>query len=404
MTALKGIRVLDFSTSGPGNFATMILGDLGADVILIAPPEASDVRVSATSYAEGEGGEAYQWSMGNVLSVLSESLNRNKRSMTLNLKTTEGRNIFYELAKSVDVILDGFRPGVTERLGVDYQTIKKMNPRIIYCSMSGYGYDGPYRDLPGHDINYLALAGALDMIGQLNGPPVIPMNIVGDWCTSLHAVIGILAALAERQKGGNGQFVEISYLESVLSVLTPFHYDYLNNGTIYKRGETFYNGRNPFYNVYPTKDGKYITIGCNEPGFWQNLCRVLGREDFIPYQYAQDEKKEEITSWLRETFLTKNRDEWFDFLKDKNIPIGKVYSSDEVFKDPHIVSREMVIEMNHPIKGKIKHVGSPFKLSDTPAKITGPAPRLGQHTEEIFTEILKYTPKDLVRLREQNII
>jgi len=404
MMALEGIRVLDLSTTGPGNFSTMILGDLGAEVILVAPPATSDARVSATSYAKGEGSDTYHWSMTNALKILAGSLNRNKKSITLNLKATDARNIFYELAKGADVILDGFRPGVTERLGVDYQTIRKINPKIIYCSMSGYGYDGPYRDLPGHDINYTALAGALDMFGQRDGPPIVPMNIIADWSASLHVVIGILAALAARQKTGYGQFVEITYLESVLSLLNPFHYDYLNYGTVYRRGETAFNGANPFYDIYQTKDRKYFTIGCNEPQFWENLCRVLGRDDFIPHQFTQGAKKEEITSWLKETLLTKTRDEWFEFLKDKNIPIGKVYSSDEVFNDPHIISRQIVVEIDHPTEGKIKHIGIPFRLSDTPGKIRSVAPEIGQHTQEILTEILQYSKENVAKLKEQNII
>ena len=402
--ALEGLKVLDLSTLGPGNFSTMILGDLGADVTLVGPPAVGDIRVSAASYAKGEGSDTYRWSIANVLGVLSESLNRNKKSMTLNLKTTEGRSIFYGLAKKADIIMDGFRPGVTERLGVDYQTIKEINPKIIYCSMSGYGHSGPYRDLPGHDINFIALTGALDMIGQPDGPPAIPMNIIADWCTSLHAVIGILASLEARKKTGSGQFIDITYVESVLSVMTPFHYDFLNNGTIYKRGETFYNGGNPFYSVYKTKDGKYFTIGCNEPVFWKNLCLLLGREDLIPYQYAQGEKKGEISSWLKDIFLTKTRDEWFEALKDKNIPIGKVYAIDEVFNDPHFISREILVETIHPTKGKSRHVGTPFRLSDTPGKVRSSAPIPGEHTDQILSEVLNYSDEEVARFREQHII
>ncbi len=404
MMALEGLRVIDLSTLGPGNFATMILGDMGAEVILVAPPATSGARVSAGAYARGEGSDTYHWSITNVLKVLNESFNRNKKSMTLNLKSAEARTIFHELAERTDVIVDGFRPGVTDRLGVGYQDIRKINPRIIYCSLPGYGADGPYKDLPGHDINFAALGGALDMIGEPGGPPVIPMNVFADWNVSLHAAIGILTALVARQKTGEGQFIEITYLESVLSILNPFHYDYLNYGTIYKGGETFYNGGNPFYDVYQTKDGKYFTIGCNEPLFWENLCRVLGREDLIPYQYAEGAKKEEIISWLKNTFLTRTRDEWFEFLRDKNIPIGKVYSSDEVFKDPHIISRKIVVEVDHPTKGKIKHVGIPFHMSDTPGKIRTVAPETGEHTREILTEILKYSRERVNKLKEQNVI
>lgn len=406
MMALEGLRVLDLSVLGPGNFTTMILGDLGAEVILIAPPAASsDIRVSMAAYAKDEGADTNPWSMANVLKVLFETFNRNKKHLTLNLKAPKGLDIFYALAKVSDVVLDGFRPGVAERLKVDYNTLKKMNERLIYCSMSGYGHDGPYRDLPGHDINFIAKGGALDMIGSPGGPPAIPMNIVGDWCTSLNAAIGIFAALVARERTGRGQFVDITYLETVLSVTAPFHYDYLNYGTLYRKGETFYNGGNFFYGAYETKDGRYLSVGCNEPVFWKNLCAVLGREDLVPYQNASGEKREEIIAWLKETFLVKTRDEWFEFLKDKNIPVGNVYGIEEVFRDPHIQSRRILEELDLPSGGKVKHIRSPYRLSDTPPKIRAVAPEQGQNTEEILLKIVGLKDKEEVqRLREQNIV
>ncbi|MFC1925508.1 CaiB/BaiF CoA transferase family protein [Chloroflexota bacterium] len=404
MMALEGLKVIDLSTLGPGNFATMFLGDLGAEVILVAPPTGSNVRVSASSYAKGEDSDTYHWSMENALKILNESLNRNKKSITLNLKAKEGHDIFCRIAREADVIVDGFRPGVTKRLGIDYESIREINPKIVYCSMSGYGHTGPYRDLPGHDINFSALAGGLDMVGERGGPPAIPMNLFADWSTSLHAVIGILTSLAAREKSGHGQFVEVTYMESVLSMLNPYHFDYLNYGTVYRRGENFYNGANPFYDVYQTKDGKYLTIGCNEPVFWENLCRTLGREDFIANQFTQGAKKQEIITWLKETFLTRSRDEWFDFLKEQNIPIGKVYSSDEVFTDPHINQRGIVLEIDHPKGGKVKHIRIPFRLSDTPSKVSSPAPETGQHTDSILADMLNYTREDIDKLREGNVI
>ncbi len=404
MMALEGIRVLDLTTLGPGNFATMYLGDMGAEVIVVGPPPKSSVRVSASAYATGKDSDTYHWSMANAIKVLVESLNRNKKSITLNLKADEGREIFCKLAEQSDVIVDGFRPGVTKRLGVDYESISKINPGIIYVSMSGYGMNGPYRDLPGHDINFSAFGGGIDMVGQKDGPPAIPMNLFADWATSLNAVIGILTALTARGKTGRGQFVETSYLDTVIGMLNPYHFDYLNYGTIYKRGDNFYNGANPFYDAYETKDGKYLTIGCNEPAFWANLCRVLGREEFIPEQFTQGEKKQEIIAWLKETFLTKTRDEWFEELKDKNVPIGKVYSSDEVFTDPHVIERDMVKVIDHPTGGKMQYIKLPFKLSDSRGKITSPSPETGQHTDDIFTNMLNFSKEKIRNLRESNVI
>lgn len=404
MNALQGLKVLDLSTLGPGNFATMYLGDLGAEVMLIAPPPGSNVRVSASSYAKGKDSDSYHWSMANALKILNESLNRNKKSITLNLKAKVGHDIFCELARRSDVIVDGFRPGVTKRLDIDYESIREINPKIIYCSMSGYGLNGPYRDLPGHDINFSAFGGGLDMVGEKGGPPAIPMNLFADWSTALHAVIGILTALASRQSTGYGQFIEVSYLDSVLSMLNPFHFDYLNYGTVYKRGENFYNGANPFYDIYQTKDGKYFTIGCNEPVFWENLCRTLGREDFIPHQFTQGATKQEVVDWLKQTFLTRTRDEWFDLLKDQNVPIGKVYSSEEVFTDPHISQRGIVTEIDHAKGRKVKHIRIPFLLSDTPGQVRSPAPEIGQHTRHILTDMLNYTEEEVDRLEEQRVV
>jgi alpha-methylacyl-CoA racemase len=270
--------------------------------------------------------------------------------------------------------------------------------------MSGYGVDGPYRDFPGHDINYASFGGGIDMVGEKDGRPAIPMNVFADWSTSLNAVIGILTALAARQKTGRGQFVEVSYLETVLGMLNPYHFDYLNYGTIYKRGDNYYNGANPFYDVYETKDGKYLTIGCNEPAFWVNLCKALGRDDLITEQFTQGTKKQEIIAWLKETFLTKTRDEWFEELKDKDIPISKVYSSDEVFTDPHIIARGVVAEIDHPKGGKVKYIKLPFRLSSTPGKITSPSPETGQHTDEILADMLSYTKTDIAKLRESHVV
>lgn len=393
---LEGIKILELCRVAPAAYATMILGDLGAEIIKIEqayepgfPPVGSGVSPMGE---EGEREAAYQ------------ALNRNKKSIVLDLKTEEARKIFYQLAQEADVIFETFRPGVVERLGVDYETVSKLNPRIIYCSLSGYGQKGPYQNLPGHDLNYISLAGALSMIGPRDGPPSIPLNLIADYAGgSFHVVMGILAALVAREKTHKGQYVDIAMMDGVISQLTLIAYEYFYKGTIPQRGKDFLTGGKPFYNVYQTKDGKYISLGCLETHFWENLCRALGREDFIPYQHAKDEKQEEIFAFFRQIFLTKTRDEWFELFEDKNIAIGKVYSLDEVFTDPQVLHRQMIVEVPHPSLGKVKQVGIALKFSDTPGEIRSTAPLLGQHTDEVLQQ-LGYNKSQIEELRGKGVV
>jgi crotonobetainyl-CoA:carnitine CoA-transferase CaiB-like acyl-CoA transferase len=300
MLALKGINILDLLPTRvyPGAFSTWILGDLGAEVINIEPPPEARAQVAKTIMALTDEEERKR--------AAYDPINRNKKSVALNLKTEEGRHIFYQLAEKADIIVEGFRPGVVKRLGVDYETIAKINPKIIYCSMSGYGQDGPYHDLPGHDINYVAMGGALNLIGDREGKPVIPLNLVGDIAgATLHATVGILTALIARGKTGKGQHIDISYTDSVISLVSiMLSRDYFQNEIIPKRGESCLSGAYPYYSIYETKDGRFVTIGCVEPWLWENLCRVIGREDFIPfyiehehfYQPPENRKWEEISA------------------------------------------------------------------------------------------------------------
>ena len=399
MLALEGIKILDLTWQGPGPFCTMILGDLGAEIIKIGPPPTASAR-QATRKA-GRREVAYQAS------------NRNKKSILLNLKAEEGRNIFHQLAGETDVIVEGFRPGVVNRLGIDYQTIRKINPRIIYCSITGYGQDGPYRDLPGHDINYISIAGALNLIGEADRQPIIPLNLIADYgAGGMSAVIGVLSALIARGKTDKGQYIDISLTDSVISLLTQVVLDhYFQSGVIPKRGKHPLSGAYPYYNVYETKDRKFITIGCLEPWLWGNLCREIGREDFIPFCRQPDhslhepegEKWQEISFFLKQFFLTRTRDEWFEILSQKDIPIGKVYSLDEVFADPQVLHRKMVIEVEHPTEGKIRQAGIAIKLSDTPGNVRSLPPVLGEHTDEILTG-LGYNKQRINELRQKGII
>lgn len=400
MLALDGITILDLSGGYPPAFGTQILGDLGAEVINIEGRPARTEPPAGVTDEEVRRAAAYRTS------------NRNKKSIGLNLKSEAGRHVFYQLAETADVIVDPFRPGVTKRLGIDYPTINKINPRIIYCSITGYGQDGPYRDLPGHDINYISIAGALSLIGEAGSQPVIPLNLLADFGgAALHATIGILAALMARVQTGKGQYLDISYTDSVISLLTFIASSYFQSNVVPQRGELRLGGSYPYYTIYRTKDGKFITIGCSEPWLWANLCRAIGKEEFIPFHLEpehdfhppEDEKWQEISTYLKQHFLTKTRDEWFEFLSKKDVPIGKVHSLDEVFADPQVLHRQMVIEVEHPTVGKIKQVGMAIKLSDTPGKVRSLPPVFGEHTNEILIG-LGYSEQRINELRQEEAV
>lgn len=362
----------------------MLFADYGAEVINICSPR--QAKMSLTKKPKNV------WSFEGQLDLIQESLNRNKKSVTLDLKSNEGHELFLDIAKKADVVIEDFRPGVVKRLGVDYDTIRELNPGIIYCSLSGYGQDGPYRDLPGHDVNYTGMAGALDLIGEFGGPPVIPMFFLADFAgAALHSTIGILMALLARTNKGEGQYIDISFVDSLMTLLTPLAYAQLNQGITARRGETLYSGSFPCYSVYKCADGKYITIGCFEPWLWKNFCRALSVEEFIPFQMEGGVKKDDIFSSLKTIFLKMERDEWFEFLKDKNVCVGKVYSLDEVFNDPQVLHRHIVQEVKDPVRGVLKHLGPTIKLSKTPGSIRNSAPVPGQNTEEITRRFGKRT-------------
>jgi len=400
MSALDGIHILDLTWQGPGPFCTFILGDMGAEIIKIGAPAAAGARQTSIK----KGGER---------ELAYEAIHRNKKSLQLNLKSDEGRNVFYKLAKNTDVIVEGFRPGVAKRLNIDYPTMSKINPGIIYCSITSYGQDGPYSNLSGHDLQCISIAGVLDLIGESDGPPIVPLNLIADYGGGgKDAAIGILSALIARGRTGRGQFVDISLTDSSLSLITEvLSTPYFMDGVVPKRGEHDLGGAYPYYSVYKTKDGKYITLGCVEPWLWAKLCKEIGKEEFIPFDWLRertskeddDKQAKEIFASLRKVFLSKTRDEWFETLGSKDVPIAKVCSLDDTFKDPQILHRQMVIEVEHPTEGKVKQMGISVKLSDTPGTVRRTAPTDGEHTDEILAG-LGYSSEKIKELHEAGIV
>jgi len=389
--ALEGIRVLDMAWQGPGTFCSTILGDLGAEVIKVyeARPERRG---------------------GPLLLMYPDSPIfpgwRNCKTMGVNLKADEGREIFYALSKTADVFIEGFRPGTTRRLSADYDSLSTVNPRIVYASLSGYGQDGPYRDVVGHDINYISIGGFLGTLGSSGQPPPIPRTVIADFAAGgMSAAIGILAALMAREKTGRGQYVDVSMADAVVALMMPVLLPALLGETVSEQGETIATGeeQRPWYNVYETKDGKYISVGSVEPWFYSNLCSLLGCEDFIEHQYAEGEKREEILQYFKSTFLTKTRDEWVAILREKDTCVAPVYTPREVIADPHLRAREMIAEVDHPTLGRAKQIGSMIKLSESPFEVRSWGQRFGQHTDEILVE-LGYDKARIKQLREAEIV
>jgi len=333
--------------------------------------------------------------------------------MTLNLKDPAGQAILRELVKSYDVLVEGFRPGVMQRLGGDYETLKKLNPRLVYCALSGYGQDGPYRDYPAHDLNYLSLAGVANLIGPPEGPPAIPLNIVADYAgATMHGVAGIMFALFARERTGEGQFVDVSYLDTTISLLaaTPNVRDYFADDVTTARGKGIFGGEYAYYGFYETKDRKMISIGCTEPWLWENLCDAIDRPDLkdcrmkpVDFSAPVTERHGYARAELQSLFLTKTRDQWFDLLTKADVCIGKVYDVPEVFQDPQVRHRQMAVDLDHPVAGKVTQAGIAVKLSGTPGSIRSFAPALGQNTEEVLGA-LGYSAARIAELREKRVV
>jgi alpha-methylacyl-CoA racemase len=395
---LSGIRVLDLTKLAPGPFCTMILGDLGAEIIKIEEPGPPSGRRAQQAGKAGTQGLAAGFS-GSPFNAL----NRNKKSIGLNLKSGPGKEIYLRLAQRADVVVEEYRPGVAARLGIDYEKLSARNPRLIYCAITGYGQDGPYRDLVGHDLNYIATAGALSLLGRPGQPPTIPHNLIADYAGGgMHGAIGVLAALMARTQTGRGQYVDISMMDGSVALLAQSLATFFATGHVPRRGETMLDGGIPNYNVYATRDGKFITVGALEPWFFANLCRAVGREEFIEHEFNPD-KRAEIHAAFSEIFKTKTRDEWFEILSKTDICVGRMNTLDEVAGDPQVTARKMVVELDAPGGQKVRQVGISVKLSDTPGSIRSLAPQLGQHTDEVLGE-LGYGAEQIAKWRADGAI
>ncbi|MBO5587474.1 MAG: CoA transferase [Acidaminococcaceae bacterium] len=373
MGPLQDIRVLDMSRLLPGPFCTRLFADMGADVIKIEEPVKGDY---SRDFVPRRGDFAC-WFM---------EVNRNKKSVALDLKKEEDRRLFLELAKTAQVVVESYRPGVMKKLGVDFETVKQVNPKIVYCSITGYGKQGPLVKQADHDIGYQSLAGLISLSGEKDGKPSIPGVLAADMQASAMAGMSILAALHHAEQTGEGQEISLSLFDTCLALVPGVSATYFGNGFVNMRGNNWLSGANPNYNVYRTKDGRYMSVGCLEEKFWKNLCGVLERPDLIPV--IQDETK---YPWLKDELTaiiaTKTMEEWVELAKGSDSCFAPVLNYDEALATGQAMADEMVLDVEDPELGNYKTMGFVTKFSATPCQLYRRAPRLGEHTEEILGEI-----------------
>ena len=397
MSPLAGIRVLDLSLQLPGPFCTMMMADHGADVVKVDEP-APRVR---NPFAGEEWGQ----------SPADRYLNRGKRSLTLNLKTEEGKTIFRALAMHADVVVEGFRPGVARRLGVEYETLSAANPRLVYCSISGYGQTGPMRSVAGHDINYISFAGILGLCGREGSPPAIPPVQIGDlFGGALMALSGILMALHSRQVTGRGRWVDVSMTDGALSMLSIHAAAVLAGIPSPERGNMILTGMFPCYETYRCACGGYMSVGPLEAWFWDDFLKAIGREDLAGLQYATGEEGARAKAELSRVFLGKTRDEWVTFFAGEDICVSPVLTLSEALSHPQARARGMVVEVESPFGGRDRQPGRPLKFrgpgeggADLPEEPPRRPPRLGEHDEEILAE-LGYRDEQIASLRRKGVI
>jgi len=392
---LSGVRVLDVSRILAGPYCTMILGDLGAEIIKVERPGAGDdTRSWGPPFAEGE-------------SAYYLCCNRNKKSITVDFKKEEGIEIIKELAKVSDVLVENFTPGLMKRFGLDYETLKEINPRLIYCSTSAYGQDGPYRDRPGYDMVLSAVGGLMWITGEPGRDSVKVGVAITDVVTGVYASGSIMASLLWREKSGKGQFIDLSLLDCQISTLANIASSYLVAGKEAQHWGTAHESIVP-YQVFRTQTLP-VSIAVANQKMWYKFCEVTGRDDWVKDPRFETnpkrvENRVEMIKQVQDVLLTKTCDEWMDLLVEAKIPCGPVNTMESLFADPQVAFRKMVQEIDHPTIGKLKLSSPPIKYSETPTEIKLPPPLLGEHTDEILKDILSYDDARIAGLREKEVL
>ena len=390
---LQNVRILDLSRMLAGPYGSMLLGDLGAEVIKIEEPAGDFTRAPV------------QYHMGGIGAYFL-AINRNKKSLVLDLTTQQGREVFHDLAKISDVVYDNLRPTVLKKIGADYETLKKINPKIISCSVSGFGQDGPDRDLPAYDLTIQARGGAMGITGEKKGAPVRMGLPMGDLAGGMFAAYGLVAALFNRERTGQGRRLDIGLLDCQVSLLTYMATYHSIGGLIPKPQGASHEILVP-YQSFKTKD-LYLVVACPTEKFWQSLCRAMGREDLISHPHFKDAlqriiNRQELYQILQDIFLTRTVDEWMEVLRREDVPSAPVNTLDRVMTDAQVLHRRMVVEVDHPVSGKFKSIGNPVKTPGEEEIFNHP-PALGEHTEEILRGLLGYDSKRIQQLIQQKIV
>jgi alpha-methylacyl-CoA racemase len=392
---LEGVRVLDLSRLLPGGFCSLLLADFGADVLKVEDTGMGDYVRWAPPYYEGADDSAK--------SALFLALNRNKTSIRVNLKNERGREVLLRLVRDHDVLLESFRPGVMDRLGVGYERLREENPGLVYCAISGYGQDGPFRDRSGHDMNYLGLIGLLGLTGERDGHPIQAAGQIADiGGGALMAAVGILAALRERDQSGEGQLVDVSMADGSLSWLAMVAARYFADGQVPRRGELELAGGLVCYRPYRCADG-WVTLGALEPKFWQAWCHGVGREDLVEKQFERPGS--DAHRDVQGVFMERTRAQWQEFASQHDCCLEPVLELDEALDSELVKARDMVVGLDQPgVEEPVRLLGAPVKLSRTPADTNRrPGPGLGEHTEEVL-RAAGYSDEDIASLQTDGAV
>jgi crotonobetainyl-CoA:carnitine CoA-transferase CaiB-like acyl-CoA transferase len=373
---LEGIRVLDLTRLLPGPYCSLLLADYGADVIKVEDPKSGDYS------------RWYEPKVNDDQSAMFISLNRNKRSITLDLKDEKDKEAFISLIKTADVLIESFRPGVMDRLGLGFEELKVHNPKLIYCAITGYGQSGPYAKEAGHDINFLSYSGLLHLQGAPNEKPLIPSVQISDiGGGALMAAIGILLAIIDAKKSNTGQFVDISMLDGALSWMHTILPNYWTSGELPNRGELTLNGGKACYEIYRTKDNRYISVGALEYKFWKSFCKVIDKEELIEQLDEPLEQQRLMKQEVQEVIHQKTLEEWLELFEGIDACVSPVLTPEELADHPQIKHRQMIEDITHPEVGVIKQIGNPIKLSNSTVRTRRHAPGFGEHTKEILKDL-----------------
>lgn len=372
---LEGIRILDLTHMLPGPFCTMLLADMGAEIIKIENPQGGDSFRNRAPLKVKEG-------------TAFLMLNRNKKSVVIDLKSTEGRDFFMRLASTADVVFEQYKPGTAKKLGIDYASVKEHNPAIIYCSLTGYGQEGAYADMPGHDINYLSLSGVLDTIGVADGAPALPGIQIADLGGGAQwSLISLLLALMQRDRTGEGAYLDISMTRCVIPWMSLYLSQYAADGTVPQRGTTKAGGHYACYRIYETSDGRYVSMGAAEPKFWARFCELVERPDLISDQYAEGERRVELIQEVARLFASQTQAYWIDLLMQENVCFTPVRSFDEVMKDEALTDGGLVSTYSHPVEGEVLNLGFPVDIAGVDTSQVAPAPAYGGDTARFLEEV-----------------